>query len=283
MAKKKKDKKEEAASQDAFPIRFKRYCMTALKAGGVILLVAVVGFLGYRFHYFICESSYFRLKKVEVLGVDQELKDEIVHYIFLHNLDEKKYNLIRLKLDPLRNKLQKMPKLRKVELYKDYPSTLKIVAQPRKGVILISGDGIYLSDADGVIMERLDVKEAAQKQFPVITGLPEHSVRIGSRIKESAYFKALDIRSALFRHTGLLYDRLSEMNIGPHGEINIVFEGGAEVRLGRKRPLFRLPELDAFLEEYAPSRRGLNKFQYVDLRFDKQIVYTLRNERIAER
>ena len=276
-----KKKKTEKNVSDPLWFRFRRRLWLA---GKILVLLAVVTaavFLGYRLHYFLIRSPYFRLTTVEIPGVSDELRNEILKYAGLDELDRKNYNLLKLRTGNLTSRISGMPKLHGVWVYKDYPSSLKILVHTRKPSIIVSGDGLYLADSEGMIMEPLTPVKRKDFDFPIITGLPGETVRPGNRIEVETFFKALDIQSAFLRHSGRLYDKLSELNLNARGEITAVFEGGTEIRFGRKEPLKRLPELDAFLEKYATQHNSLENFQYVDLRFRKQIVYALRGEKEA--
>lgn len=279
MAKKKK--KTQQNSSEPVWFRFRRHLWFTGKLLVVLTVITAAVFLGYRLHYFLVRSPYFRLTTVTIPGVSGELREEILEYAGLDNLNVKNYNLLKLRTNNLTSRISGMPKLHGVWVYKDYPSTLKILVHTRKPSVIVSGDGLYLADLEGMIMEPLTPEIRKEYDFPIITGLPGEKVRPGNRIEEETFFKALDIQSAFLRHSGRLYDKLSELNLNARGEITAVFDGGTEIRFGRKEPLKRLPELEAFLNKYASRHNGLENFRYVDLRIRKQIVYALRGEKEA--
>jgi len=274
---KEKDTTKASGKRDPFPVRIKRICFTLLKVFILLPGVCLSVWLGYRLHYFLFESPFFHLRRVEILGVSEELSIKILEQINMDNLELHYYNLLKLRLGPLRDRIQTMPTLRTVSVYKDYPSVLRILVQPRRGVILIAGKGLFLADSEGMVMEKLRPEKMKDYCFPVVTGLQEEEIAPGKTIGEEAFFKALDIQAALLRHSYELYDQLSEFNLNARGDITAIFNGGTEIRFGRKNPLDKLPDLDAFMTKYAPLKKNLSAFRYVDLRFHKQIVYALRD------
>ncbi|MBN1902071.1 cell division protein FtsQ/DivIB [Candidatus Sumerlaeota bacterium] len=274
--KKEKKNSESNRNRDPFGIRVKWFFFRIFKVVLFGLCVVFSIWFGYRLHYFLFESPFFRIKKVEVAGVSEELQEEILHFIHLDDLENNYYNLLKYNVNALNRHLQTMPKLRSVRIIKDYPSTLRILAQPRKAISLISANGLFFADSEGVIMQKVQPCQLKGVVFPVITGLQETNIEPGTKIGEEAFFKALDIQGAFLKHNEILYDKLSEMNLNPQGDITAVFIGGAEIRFGRKDPLKRLPELDAFMKKFISPNMTLEGFRYVDLRFNKQIVYALR-------
>jgi len=274
-----KDTSKMSGKRDPFPVRMKRMFSMLFKFLILIPGVILSLWLGYRLHYFLFLSPFFQLRKVEVLGVSDELNGEILENVRMDHLGLHYYNLLKLRVGPLRDRLQTMPRLRTVRIYKDYPSILRILVQPRKGMILVAGKGLFLADSEGMIMEKVKPEKIKEYCFPVVTGLKEEEIAPGKIIKEEAFFKALDIQAGLLKHRYELYDRLSEFNLNARGDITAVFQGGTEIRFGRKNPLDKLPDLDAFITKYAPGNQDLTTFKYVDLRFNKQIVYALRDTR----
>ncbi len=171
-----------------------------------------------------------------------------------------------------------MPQIRQARIFKEYPNTLRIEAQPRKPVIIISAGRLFLADSEGMVIERLSADKRTEYLLPVLTGLPENNIKSGAVIKSDVFFKALDLQSTIAKQCEPLYEQMSELNINPRDEIIAIFKGGTEIRFGRKDGWERLPELEAFLSQYASSSKELSKFKYVDMRFQKQIVYALRED-----
>jgi cell division septal protein FtsQ len=274
--KKEKKNSQVAVARESFPVRVKWFFFRIFKLALFIVCIVLSLWFGYRLHYFLFESPFFRIKKVEVPGVSEELKDEILHHVQLDDLENNYYNLLRYNVKYLNRRLEDMPKLRSVRIIKDYPSTLRILAQPRKAVSLISANGLFFADSEGVVMQRINPDQLKGFVFPVITGLQDTDIKPGTRIADEAFFKALDIQAAFLKHNEKLYDTLSEMNLNAKGDITAIFMGGTEIRFGRHDPLKRLPDLDAFMKKYASPGKSLEGFKYVDLRFTKQIVYAMR-------
>lgn len=279
------DVKKRALSLKSLPERFRVRALRILRVFVKITLLLVVSILaillGYRLHYFLFVSPYFRVTRVEMLGVSPEVKTEALKFAELDKLEKRSYNLFRLNTSRIRRTLMNMPKIRVVEVYKEYPNTLRILAQPRKPIILILGYGLYIADSEGVIIDNLAPEKRKEFKFPVMTGIPSEEVRVGGVIKSPVFFKAIDLQSAMAKQCEGLYEQLSELNLNDRGEITAIFNGGTEIRFGRHEVLERLPELEAFLNQHSPSLKEFKKFQYVDLRFQKQIVYALRGEKPA--
>ena len=277
-----KDPEKSSGQRDPFGVRVRRGFLYAFKTLLLLLCIVISIWFGYRLHFFLFESPYFRLTKVEVPGLSDELAEELLDFARLDDLEHRQYNLLRMSTGKLEKQLKAMPKLRFVEIYKDYPDTLRILSHPRKAVVLLAGNGLYLADSEGMIMERLTPEKRKEVVFPVITGISDDRIRTGEMIRKESFFKALDIQAALNKHCDRLYRLLSELHLHPHGGITAIFVGGTEVRFGRKNPLARLPELDAFMRSgLAVPRYKLEGLRYIDLRFKEQIVYALQEENEA--
>jgi len=274
-----KEIEKDAAPRDPFPVRVKRFFVNLCKTLFFLVCVFISLWFGYRLHFFLFESPYFQVNEVKIPDVSTELKEEILESTGLDEVDQVPLNLVKLRVGTLKRKIREMPKIRTAQVFKKYPSTLRILVQPRKCAVIVSGESLFLADAEGVIMEHLEHPGRKSLKLPVVTGLPRESIAPGALIRDPAFFKALDVKAALEKHNEKLYEKLSELNINPRGNITAVFEGGTEIRFGRKDPLYRLPELEAFMKKYAPSMKGLDRFEYLDLRFQRQIVYSMRQNR----
>ncbi len=263
---------------ESLRVRVHRMARISLKIAALSAGAAIAIFLGYRLNFYLFESPSFRVAKVEVFGLNPEQKRALLQSAKLDCLDKQNYNLFRLRADCLRKQIESMPQIRQARIFKEYPNTLRIAAQPRKPVIIISAGRLFLADSEGMVIERLSADKRTEYLLPVLTGLPENNIKSGAVIKSDVFFKALDLQSTIAKQCERLYEQMSELNINPRDEIIAIFKGGTEIRFGRKDVLERLPELEAFLSQYASSSKELSKFKYVDMRFQKQIVYALRED-----
>jgi cell division protein FtsQ len=235
----------------------------------LIIAVALVtlGFLVKSFHHFVFRSGYFNLAEVNVEGLSPELEKEIRSLSGLTTGENS--NLLSIRTRDAARRIAAHPKVRSVQVTKHYPRTITIVAEERKPVAIANAQNMYLLDDEGVVLERISLKQAKTYGLPYVTGIAPYHIKLGSPVGERAVLNCLDFIRTLHEANPQLYRSLSEVNINERDEITAFFERGTEIRLGKGNVIDKLPELEAFVQKIG----SLAKVQYVDFRFNRQIVY----------
>lgn len=240
---------------------------------GLLAIIAAIGHVSYSF---FLEVPYFNLAHLKIEGVSDSIAQELKGVI--EKSVAKSPSLLKLDLSTLNRVLASHPRVRNVRFEKMYPDTLLIRAAEREPTVIVNTDGFFLVDREGYVMEKLNADNLHTFDLPHVSGLAPDEVAAGQKIYSAQLIRALDLCRALRSKNQELYGRLSEINLGcdPVSQLDsmtITLKGGMQVRFGDRNPVQLLPQFDLFA--HMQRKQGVDPFsmEYVDLRFESQIVY----------
>jgi cell division protein FtsQ len=154
---------------------------------------------------------------------------------------------------------------------RNLPSTIQLTVVERIPIALVNRADIFYLDEDGAILPHSISK--ALFDLPVLSGVKIGSpASYGSVIHDANARQALRILKAAKLVNSELYHLVSEIQI--RNDSDMVFytaEGGVPVIFGEGNVADKLVRLDAFWNQVI-QEQGLHNLQYVDLRYDDQVV-----------
>jgi len=154
---------------------------------------------------------------------------------------------------------------------RDLPATLKISVTERTPLAIINSDQILYLDEDGVVLPHSISKQLFD--LPVLTGAPAGiALTPGTTIKDDDIREALKILTTSKLVSKELCHLISEVRLRNGGDIVLyAAEWGVPVIFGRGEVASKLVRLEAFWDDVV-REQGSENLQYVDLRFDDQVV-----------
>jgi cell division septal protein FtsQ len=239
---------------------------------GVLLLLSLLGAAGFVVYRFSL-SDYFELKKLVVTGVSDGVAAEISALTKLE--PNQGVNLLFVREQSVRETVLKHPRIESATVLKRYPNALMIEAHEREPVAVVACGALYLIDREGYVLDTATNLDRSQSQFPFITGVNADQIVFGQPIPTKAVCRALDLFACLKEISPPVSKALSEIRIGRDEELTLVLSGGVEVLFGAGEFADRLSALDLFAQKH----RDFESLQYIDLRFENQIVYRPRGGR----
>ncbi|MGE5390581.1 MAG: cell division protein FtsQ/DivIB [Deltaproteobacteria bacterium] len=218
--------------------------------------------------YLFLHSSFFKVDKIYVTGIDKVQSGEIIHMsgvvkgvnVFL--LDEKEA-VRAVKLHPL---------VRNATIIRHLPRTIEIRIEERKVWALVPFKGsLVCIDRDGVCIDK--ATELSLIDYPIVTfdRLPPY-INLGQEVYPQGVKKITAIWDSM---TAEQRQDISEFYFDTgKNEITLYTSSGTEIRWGDNS---RLKEKVNFLEqtlklEREMSGQGKDVLEYVDLRFKGQPV-----------
>ncbi len=154
---------------------------------------------------------------------------------------------------------------------RDLPSTIQLTVTERTPIALVNiPDFVYL-DEDGVLLPHSISKELFD--LPVLSGMSiAQPVSYGTRVHDAHALEALRILKGAKVVDSDLYHLISEIQIRSDSEmVFYTAEDGVPIVFGKGNIADKLVRLDAFWNQVI-RQRGLQNLQYVDLRYDDQVV-----------
>jgi cell division protein FtsQ len=154
---------------------------------------------------------------------------------------------------------------------RDLPATLKVTIKERVPLAIINSTEILYLDEDGVVLPHSTSKHLFD--LPVLTGMPDGiSLTPGTMITHPDIQEALQILATARLVNKELYHVISEVRLRNGGDIVLyAAEWGVPIIFGHGGIADKLVRLESFWNTVVRERGSAN-LQYVDLRFDDQVV-----------
>ena len=226
-----------------------------------ITLLTATAIIGYADSF-----NIFALENVKTIGNEIVSSEEIFKLSGFsfgdHTLD------VDLKDAALR--IETSPFIKKALISRELPNTFSIRVAERKPFAFIALDELYCTDVNGHL---LPSRSHRSFDLPVITGiedvnLPSH----GDRIDNPLFQKALNVVKILGEGSFPLYNTISEINLSPDGEVNLIgTRKGTRIYLGKSGYENKIDRIRSLIRTVKP-RGGLSRYHYVDLRFENQVI-----------
>jgi cell division protein FtsQ len=154
---------------------------------------------------------------------------------------------------------------------RDLPATLRITVTERTPVAMLTSASILYLDEEGVILPHSVSREIFD--LPLLSGWPTNApLKAGTTVKHPDVLDALEILVAAKLVGKELYHLISEVHIRHGGDLVLYSaERGVPIIFGRGDAASKLVRLESFWNQIV-RERGPQALQYVDLRYDGQIV-----------
>jgi cell division protein FtsQ len=154
---------------------------------------------------------------------------------------------------------------------RDLPATLKVTVKERVPLAIINSTEILYLDEDGVVLPHSISKQLFD--LPVLTGMPDGlALAAGATLKNADIQEALKILACTKLVNKELYHLISEVRLRNGGDIVLyASEWGVPIIFGQGEIPSKLVRLEAFWNDVV-RERGSDNLQYVDLRYDDQVV-----------
>lgn len=150
----------------------------------IVLMVSVSFIFLYAYRYLI-NSPYIKLKYIQVTGVDDGIKRELIKMSGLND----ELSLLAINPNEIKRKMEKHSWIRTVELEKRFPHTLIIKAEKESPMALVVFDKLFYMNRGGRIFKELDQDD--EIDYPVVTGISkgteeaDEKLRLAANILES--------------------------------------------------------------------------------------------------
>ncbi|MEX2115351.1 MAG: FtsQ-type POTRA domain-containing protein [Bacteroidota bacterium] len=161
--------------------------------------------------------------------------------------------------------------IKEVVVERDLPSTIRITVTERTPVAMINTGELRYLDPEGVVLPHSVSGELFD--LPLIGGIPDDvSPKVGSTLLHSDVQEALAILSAARQVNKEMFHLISEVRLRSGGDIVLyTAEGSIPILYGHGHAPSKLVRLEAFWNEIV-RERGSHSVQYIDIRFDDQVV-----------
>jgi cell division protein FtsQ len=228
------------------------------------LIAVVLGYGGYRGVTLALDSEALIVKRITVAGIARMSRGEVLALLE----DARGTSMLATSLDEWRQKLLASPWVADAAIRRVLPGTLAVVIAERQPMgIGRVGDGLYLIDRRGVIIDEFGPKYA-EFDLPIVDGLHAASAGGDLLIDESRAALVSRLLAELQARPDLAA-RVSQIDVTDARDAAVVLKGDtALVRLGDGRFVERL---QSYLDLAPRLRERVPEIDYVDLRFDERV------------
>ncbi len=212
-------------------------------------------------------QNHIPVKQVAVEGISIISKEEIVRSMKL----PPQVSMYDLDLMVLQKNILANSFVKEAIIQRDPPALLRVSVKERKPSAIIVANELYCIDDEGMVLPY--VASAETYDIPVITGVDsvEH-IRVGRKLLNRDVQEALEIIYAAREINAELFHNISEISLKRgRGMILYSFESGIPIIFGKGDVVKKLVKLDAFWQKFLSSS-DTKEIQYIDIRFDDQVV-----------
>ena len=154
---------------------------------------------------------------------------------------------------------------------RNLPNSIHIQIVERVPIAIVNrAENLYL-DEDGVVLPR----NVSHQVFdlPMISGISaSEQLSLGSSVKQSDVVATLQLLTAMKAVNRPMYHNISEAQVRNGGDIVLYSaEGGVPIIFGRGELSSKIVRLETFWNSVVRTR-GTQSLQYVDLRYQDQII-----------
>lgn len=177
--------------------------------------------------------------------------------------------LYAVDLAAVQSRVLRNPYVRSAFVKRELPGEIVVVTEERMPIAAVPQDPPVYLDAEGMVLPA--VTSDVSYDLPLVTGFAGPVVP-GKQLSDSTVQEALLILIMARKIGDELYRRISEVH-AQRGKDIVVYttEGGVPVVFGRGETAMKIAKFDAFWQTVAP-RRDVRELEYVDLRYQHQVV-----------
>jgi cell division protein FtsQ len=246
-----------------FSCSFKFSCLLA----GLVLIILLFLYL----YENLLSSPYIRLERVIVDGVDGKLRHALMKMSEL----KPDTSLLSVRLDELKQRMEKHPWIRSVNLEKRFPHTLVIKAEKEKPYAIVVMGNLHYMNRWGKIFRR--VNKTASMDFPLVTGISTS----GSDRKKQLQLAASVLRVLEAEKGSLSLGQLSEVHVEKTGHISLYFLSlPAVIELEGIQLKRKMEDLKRLVEHLKRSGR-IQMVKRINLNYREGAVVSYKNDGVV--
>jgi cell division protein FtsQ len=231
-------------------------------------IACFAGFLLVVRHYnrWMDSSGTFLIRRIEIEGNDLVPEKDVLKRAAVR----KRGNIWEVDLGGVEKRIEADPLIRNAVVARYFPDVLTIRVDEKKPLALLNAGGrLFAVDSGGVV---LPARAGKLYELPVVTSASPESASLGRTVRDESVLKCLGLVKLIMAERPDLYTEISEVAAGQQGGL-IVYtrQEGIPVRMGRDEFEIKIRILEALIKQWE-ARSGGAKIDYVDLRFNGQVV-----------
>ena len=240
------------------------------KTAGILFLLAATMCLVFGANAW---KSSLRIKQIKIDGNRIVGENEILQ------LTQVQMNTLLYKVDltSIQRNVESHHYIKDAIVERNLPNSLSIHIVERIPITIVNRPETMYLDEEGVVLPR----SISHRLFdlPMISGISESEpLTLGSTVKQPDVLEALHLLSTMKIVNRPMYHNISEVQVRNGGDIVLYStEGGVPIIFGRDEMPGKLVRLETFWNTVVRTR-GTQLLQYIDLRYQDQVVASWKSE-----
>jgi cell division protein FtsQ len=212
--------------------------------------------------FLLIRSEYFSVGSVVVEGNNNLSVEDVYRTAQI----PAKINIFRLSTGEIQKRLLGDLRVETADVHRRLPATIVISLTERKPLAYVASSyGFVQLDRQGVVLVAL--KNIKQMNAPIITGVQLDNIYVGDKVEPAAVHNVLAYLTGLDANS---LNQLSEVNIGPTGELTAYTATGILIRLGDGERLAKKAGLtSAILRDIGDKKTAV---EYIDLKYSSPYI-----------
>jgi len=179
--------------------------------------------------------------------------------------------LYKIDLTAIQRNVMSHPYIKDAVVERSLPNSIHVQVVERVPIAIVNRPETMYVDENGVVLPR----SISHRLFdlPMISGISANEpLALGSIIKQPDIIEALQLLATMKIVNRPMYHNISEVQVRNGGDIVVYSaEGGVPIIFGRNEIPDKLVRLESFWNNVVQAR-GTQLLQYIDLRYQDQIV-----------
>jgi len=237
----------------------------------ILLITIGIALLGLLIHGANTWCNYvelFNITEINIIGNSILSNQEILRLANVHT----DTSLRSINIQAVQERLESNPYVKAAAVSRELPNRLNILISERIPICYINHNSLFLLDKDGIILPIPD--QAIGTNLPVISGFENDSVDYhpGFYVPNQNILNIVETISKTLITMPDLFSEISEIHYWKDDNcILYTVKGGTPIFFGKKKLSEQLDIL-AHFQNRLQGKRNLSDYQYLDLRWEKQIV-----------
>ena len=218
-------------------------------------------------YHYIVESRYLTLTDIQVEGVEEVLKVELLLGAGL----TRNVSLLALNLHELKSIFEAHPWIRQARVERRFPHGLHITVEKEIPAAIVVTDRLFYMNTRGQIFKPVNIDDSLD--FPVVTGVSTPAAESREQLRQAAHV----IASVEREDPPWSAEALSEVHINPDGFVSLYFNHlNAEIRVAWSDVEGKMPGLRQVVSHLRKNGR-LGRVAAIDLNQETGAVVSMTN------
>jgi len=255
-----------------------RHVLTSMKVMAGVVLLGALMLAGSSLYRYVVKMPEIQLTEVVIKGTDRADPEDIEGIVWACSPE----CILLTDLEKIKESVETLPWVSEVIVKRRLPDTLVVEVSERQPTAVAGvDDKLYIVDSTGIILDPFSGQHELLKK-PIVRGLKHQSRENTGQFNGIRMKTYMEVLSDFQSGTSDYSETISEIDVTDPGHISIIpKEDPIVIYLGEKSFQERYESFLSRKQLYYQIKKQYGTLQYIDISFDKQIIFRTENENIS--